>query len=481
MRISGFTTVRPNMPRTRLYEDFHKFLGENPARLGIVSTLYDQYTATHLTEALMNTYTRDANKKKGFESVNSFLIEWDLAVKKIKRIPIVQAPEGTGINACDIKFYFGENYFQKYDTFVVENTRQQFFVTAIPQRLRDNCWLVVARILDNDYSSTIDNNGSNANMVGWTTRFVSNYHPELHDQGYTRYQSNVEKFRTHISTHRCDVDMSAQYRAMEDVFIKIGKGNELRPNDPVYKLNSAEKDCLDSFMEARNNALLWGKSDVDETGKPKIYDDQNRPIITGDGLIPQIERFATKFVFSKLNVAYFEKAMQAMTAKSEKPTGNNYIIIANTAFYNEWQRVMQAWITAHHTDATFLYSMAKNGYVNLGATYESYTWAGNTITVKIDRSLDVEFPTRKYGLILDLTSDANTGRPALAYFTFKGGDIIHNTINGVGGATGLASGEVSSPVAGTKIINWGYAGIACFNPYRSVIMIGEESSDSFWK
>lgn len=172
------------MPRTRLYEDFHKFLGENPARLGIVSTLYDQYTATHLTEALMNTYTRDANKKKGFESVNSFLIEWNLAVKKIKRIPIVQAPEGTGINACDIKFYFGENYFQKYDTFVVENTRQQFFVTAIPQRLRDNCWLVVARILDNDYSSTIDNNGSNANMVGWTTRFVSNYHPELHDQGW---------------------------------------------------------------------------------------------------------------------------------------------------------------------------------------------------------------------------------------------------------------------------------------------------------
>ena len=93
----------------------------------------------------------------------------------------------------------------------------------------------------------------------------------------TRYQSNVEKFRTHISTHRCDVDMSAQYRAMEDVFIKIGKGNELRADDPVYKLNSAEKDCLDSFMEARNNALLWGKSDVDETGKPKLYDDQNRP------------------------------------------------------------------------------------------------------------------------------------------------------------------------------------------------------------
>lgn len=27
MRISGFTTVRPNMPHTRTYEDFMKFLG----------------------------------------------------------------------------------------------------------------------------------------------------------------------------------------------------------------------------------------------------------------------------------------------------------------------------------------------------------------------------------------------------------------------------------------------------------------------
>ncbi len=49
-----------------------------------------------------------------------------------------------------------------------------------------------------------------------------------------------------------------------------------------------------------------------------------------------------------------------------------------------------------------------------------------------------------------------------------------------GGATGLASGEVSSPVAGVKLVNWGYAGIAVFNPYKSVILIGEEDKSSFW-
>jgi len=477
MRISGFTTTRPNMPTTRLYEDFMKFLGANPARLGIVSTLYDQYTATHLTEALMNTYTMDKGKK-GFQSINSFLIEWDINVNKLKRVPIIAAPEGTGLNAADVKFYFPENYYQKYDTFVVEKTRQQFIVLNRPQRLRDNCWLVIAKILDNDYDSVVDYGGATAaSMVGMMTRFVTNYHPELHQEGYTKYQSNVEKHRTYIATHRCDVDMSAMYKPMEDVFIQIGKGDK---DDPVYKMNTAEKDCLDSFMEARNNALLWGKSNMDANGKPKIYDEDGRPIITSDGVIPQIERFATKFVFNKLNVAYFEKALQAMVAKAEKPQGSTFVMISNTAFYNEWQRVMSAWIGDRHTDGAFLYSKASNGYVDLGATYEGYTFGGNKLICKIDRSLDVEFPTRKYAMILDLTADAATGKPAMAFFTFKGGDFIHNVITGVGGRTGLASGEVSSPVAGLKMVNWGYAGVAVFNPYRSVIMIGEETRDSFW-
>ena len=460
------------MPTTRTYEDFMKFLGANPARLGIVSTLYDQYTATHLTEALMNTYTMEKGKK-GFQSINSFLIEWDLQAKKIKRVPLIAAQEGSGVNAGDVKFYFPENYYQKYDTFVVERTRQQFIVLNRPQRLRDNCWLVIAKILDNDYDSVVDP----TTAAGFQTRFVTNYHPELHSEGYTKYQSNCEKMRTYIATHRCDIDMSAMYKPMEDVFIQIGKGND---DDPVYKMNTAEKECLDSYMEARNNALLWGKSNMDASGKPKIYDEDGRPIVSADGVIAQIERFATKFVFSKLNVGYFEKALQAMVAKSEKPQGNSYMLICNTAFYNEWQRVMNAWIVAHKTDGSFLFSKGSNGYVDLGATYESYTFGGNKISVKIDRCFDVEFPTRKYAALLDLTADAATGKPAMAFFTFKGGDIIHNVIVGVGGKSGLASGEVSSPVAGSKLVNWGYGGVAVFNPYRSVIMIGEENRNSIW-
>lgn len=51
---------------------------------------------------------------------------------------------------------------------------------------------------------------------------------------------------------------------------------------------------------------------------------------------------------------------------------------------------------------------------------------------------------------------------------------MHSWINGVGGKTGLESGPVSSPVAASKLINWGYAGVGVFNPYRSFILMSED-------
>ena len=49
MIVANFVTSRANMGETRSYEDFYKFLGSRPARLGIVSRLYPELTASYLT------------------------------------------------------------------------------------------------------------------------------------------------------------------------------------------------------------------------------------------------------------------------------------------------------------------------------------------------------------------------------------------------------------------------------------------------
>lgn len=236
---------------------------------------------------------------------------------------------------------------------------------------------------------------------------------------------------------------------MEDQFIRIATDDK---KEFTYKLTGAEKVCLDSYMYARNNALLFAKGSVNSDGKSSLHDELGRPIIATDGIIPQIERFASKFVYNKLNVRIFEQALDEMIAKCDDPQGNHFVFVVNSQMMSQVQRVMAAWLRDWKTDGGFIWSKGSNGYVKVGSTFDSYTWNGNTITFKLDRSLNLEYPNKGFGMFIDLTTDSN-GRAGLQMFTFKGGQLIHNTISGVGGRNGLTSGEVSSPVAGAKIIN----------------------------
>ena len=42
-----------------------------------------------------------------------------------------------------------------------------------------------------------------------------------------------------------------------------------------------------------------------------------------------------------------------------------------------------------------MFSKGANDYIKVGATYNSYEYAGNTVTFKVDRALDIEFPEKK--------------------------------------------------------------------------------------
>ena len=133
-----------------------------------------------------------------------------------------------------------------------------------------------------------------------TTRFQSNAHPELSEEGYCKAQSNVEKHRNYITTFRNDISWSALYAAHEDVFIKIGEGKDQNSlKEVTYKMNKKEKELLENFLTSRNQGLLFNKTNIDANGKATIVDpDTGRPIYIGDGLIPQVERFASKYVYN---------------------------------------------------------------------------------------------------------------------------------------------------------------------------------------
>lgn len=460
----NFVTNRPNMGETRTYEDFYKFLGTRPHLLGVVSTMYPDLTASFLTESLANVVTLNKNTDK-YRPIDSMYFEWNIDTNYIKRIKFAADVTDTGSNGAEISFTFTERYYEKYDIFKIDGSMQQCIVVSRPVRLSDNNWQVYARLIDNNYSSVLD---LNACKAGMTTRFQSVAMPEMHEEGYAKYQSNIEKHRNYLTTFRVDDSQSALYGAHEDVFLKIaeGKGDTME-KEGLYKMTSMEKNLMENFLLVRNQGLLFNKTNVDINGKATIQDpDTGRPLYIGDGIIPQIERFASKYAYNKLTMSVLETAIHMLAQKATSPTGNNFMFVINERMWTQLQGILSDYLWKFKsTLGSYAWSKKANGNLTVGATYDAYEFAGNTITFKVDRTFTREYGSEKgFGMAIDLTADAVSGKPAMEMFTLKNCQFITNKYPGVGGFSGSESGVVSSPVAASKLINWGIAGVGVYNP-----------------
>ena len=188
------------------------------------------------------------------------------------------------------------------------------FVLTSPIRKADTFWEYTVRLLDSTGMYTLDTDFC---QIGMETRFITNYQPEYHEEGFSKFQSNVETHRNWITEHRVDISYSSRYALTEETFIKIANGEDQGDyKEVIFKMPRVKQQLLDSFMEARNNSLLLAKGTMDANGKSTILDRQGRPIVAGDGVIPQINRFAGMYNYARMNVAVFNKAIMTMSQKS---------------------------------------------------------------------------------------------------------------------------------------------------------------------
>lgn len=467
MIIANFTTVKPEMAHSRTYEDFSKFLGENSKRLGIVSRMepYEEMTMSYLTEAFGNVVRNKEKMGNKFQKLDSFSFEWEIQQNFVKYVFMAAPAEGDGTNGSEITMVFKERYYEPYDTFEICDTKQQFFVLDAPTRKADNYWCYTVRVLTNDREEILVDGSA---YEGAKTRWLGNVQVEYHEQGYTKFQSNVEKARGYISEIRNDIDASSRYEAMEQTFIKLSRGSEANGwESKIFAWPDKKRVLLDSFMTARNNGMLLQHGTMDANGKATVTDRQGRPVMAGDGVLPQIYRYASKFNYSKLTVSLFNEMILALAQKCPKVQGNTFLFVVNLKLFQELQNVLSEYLANHNTDGAYIWSKQANGNIKVGATYDAYTFANNTIILKADRALDFEYPDTGFGVMIDLTADKTSGRPAIEAFTVEGKELIENTLTGVG----IRNGEVASPVAGIKWTMTGYWGIAVYNPYRSVVLL----------
>ena len=472
MLVANFTSRIPTMGQTKTYEDWSKYLGSKPHRIGVVARMYTDNTLNFITDGLRNIFYKD-EKADQFQLSSSLLFEWTVETNNIKKVEFAEVPTEDGANGTEITMAFRENYYQKYDIFRIDKTKQQCQVVSRPIRKRDDYWEVQVRLIDNDYDTTLDTDGC---QIGNTTTFQSVAMPELSEEGYSKFQSQMERHRNFMTTFRADASWSSLYAIQENVFMSIADDKDQTKSEGVYKMLKKEKELLDTFMYAMNTGLTFNKGNIDVNGKATISEpDTGRPIYIGEGLIPQIEAAANKYCYSeRLNLPLFNRIMNDMADKAQEDTGNKIVFMVNRKMWNDVQNTLGEYLANFKTDGTYMFSKAANkglgGYVKVGATFDTYEYAGNQVTFIVNRALTREYPDKGYGVCIDLTADKTTNTPAIAKFSLTGKDFMTNKIVGVGGYDGKSSGEVASNVAGSKLTMMGYAGVAAFTPYRSVII-----------
>jgi len=235
------------------------------------------------------------------------------------------------------------------------------------------------------------------------------------------------------------------------MFIELSRGSDANGwETKVFAWPDKKKVLLDNFMEARNNSLLWQHGTMDENGKCLVFDRQGRPMIAGDGIIPQINRYASKYNYSKLTTSLLNEIILTLSKKCDKITGNTFIFVTNEALWFDLQNTMSEFLANHHTDAAYIWSKT-NGMVKAGTTYNAYEFSGNTVIFKVDRALSIEYQ-KGYGILVDLTADKSSGRPAIEMFTLGNKQLVENTLTGVG----IQNGPVASPVSGVKYVMSGW-------------------------
>ena len=469
MIVANYVNIKPEQAHSRTYEDFYKLLGTAPKMMGVMARMNVNNTSTFLTEGLSNVFYNEKTVNK-FQPIDSLQVEWSIEVDFIKRVEFAAVPSDKGELGSEIVMHFKERYFERYDTFVIEKSGQQCIVKSIPQRKADDFWEYVVQLIGNDYEAVLD---LSACQVGDTTRFVTNIQPEYHTEGYVKYQSNIEKHRTWIQEIRVDVSMSSRYDALEDQFIKIAKGDGAGSmKEKLFKLNKVEKDLLDSYATAKNNASLLGKTTMDANGKCFVMNDKGQPLIAGDGIIPQYERFAHKMKYARLDISVINTVMSQMADRCENPTGNTWVFAVNKILWSQINTSLMRWLANWDSAATMLYSKAAGGMVKadnpvkVGATFTSYEIMGNTVSFVVDNAISLHYRDKGWGICMDLTPDMSAGDPAISGFTLRGKEFTSNKLTGVG----FKDGEVATPVAGGKLIVSGYSGMAVFAPYKAFIL-----------
>jgi hypothetical protein len=476
MRLLSTSEVNNLGSDRRTVLEWNKWWGQDIHRLEKVTQLYPQYTLPYITQALGNIFGVSKDSSSTL-SVSSKQVRWRIKNNQIVEIPFTRTCTATGDNGKLVTVYLKKKYYNKNDVFKLENG-QLLYVNKAPVRINDNEYEYTVSLVGGDSARFID---TLFMTTGRRTRYMYSIFPELSESGSSRFYFNVEEHVNYVTTLRTSASFSSEY-ALKEKYYATTLNNE----QVLVKMEPIREDMMQQLLYAVNNVMIFGESTVNDQLQSTLFDyGNNNPIIAGDGVYTQINKFADTFDYAQgsLSVRQLNNMFKSITNKTPKITGNHFTFVCNKTLWEHFNETMIGELKTSAIAGAWYYSKAAGKKVNVksvetespdgmqvGTTFNTYEFSGNLITFAPDRVLSEHYPDTGFGFCIDTGIDEKDGEPNIMALKYHGIDILTGELIGMGGLDGKTSGQISTPIAGSQLEMMTYTGAIVRNPYKAAIL-----------
>lgn len=444
----------PDGAATKTIQNLGAVMGVKPHISQQIVTMYPKLTLQKLTEQLGAVYHKDT-KDLNLKEIEAYEFQWKIKTNKIPRIMIAEDCNENGAYGTEFRLILEKKFYDVQDAFELEN-EQILFVTRQPRPLAPGKVEHWVKLVSGSKESSVN---TNVLKRGKRTKYLTNYQPELSDIGFAKHFWNAEFHRNFISRHRIGDSFSGDFSKMNRVLMQHGKD--------FYQMPEFEKDLLDQIYLAFENSMLLGPGNFDENGKVQITMEDGRPIPMGLGLIPTIKKYCGQTRYFYLTAKVLREVISACTEKMADRTGNTIAVACNWEMYQQAQELLDSMLKERTQDAYF-YDV-KGNKIKVGAHYNAYEFAGNTLVFMHNEALTERYPEKGYGVFIDTNRYGNEANVQM--MTLKGMSLFSGSLLGMGGKTGGESVEnLGTLIHGHRSEWMGYRGIKLANPYTSHIL-----------
>ena len=321
----------------------------------VIIQQYPQYALNFMTEGL--------GKYSSEKVIGGSSFEWWIKGRLSRPMEATgsASDSGTGASKAPFTVEFKENFANPNDIIRFKDGQQAIVMSEPVASSGGFTYTMVLQ--DNDSSSTLTTANTDA---GVKAGIIGNAHPEASEKGYGNL-TFPSKFRNYLSTTRQAGEISGD-AATSVTWVEID-------GQRVWYF-SAEADIREKFMYELELQRWYNKINVDANGAAQVYQ-SGKPVITGDGLLSQIDSGNIGSYSSTLT----EKQITNFLADLRYINGAtdaSYTVFTGTAGLREFQQAMKDYYIAN---GALIYDADAGQDVPLGSNFTQYYAMGIKMTL----------------------------------------------------------------------------------------------------